>query len=51
MRKNDITLNISKSITKIFDHRLDVIEEHNLGTFETILGFWFLLLTQQTYFF
>ena len=28
-KKNDITLNISKNFTKIFDHRIDVIEEHN----------------------
>ena len=27
--KDDITLNISKTFTTIFDHRLDVIEEHN----------------------
>ena len=28
-KRNDITLNISKNFTKIFDHWLDVIEEHN----------------------
>ena len=28
-KKNDITLNISKNFAKIFDHRIDVIEEHN----------------------
>ena len=28
-KKNGITLNISKNSAKIFDHWLDVIEEHN----------------------
>ena len=28
-KKNDITLNISKNFTNIFDHRIDVIEENN----------------------
>ena len=28
-KKNDITLNISKNSATIFDHRIDVIEEHN----------------------
>ena len=29
-----------KKNSPIFDHRLDVIDKHNEGTFETILGFW-----------
>ena len=29
MKKNDVTLNISKNFTTIFDQQLDVIEEHN----------------------
>ena len=28
-KKYDTTLNITKNFTAIFDHRLDVIEEHN----------------------
>ena len=28
-KKSDITLNISKNFTTIFDHQLDVTEEHN----------------------
>ena len=39
-KKNDITLSISKNFATIFDHRLDLIEAHNEGTFEAILGFW-----------
>ena len=40
-----------KKNSPIFDHRLDVIDKHNEGTFETILGFWIFFLTQQAYFF
>ena len=46
-KKKDITLSISKNFATIFDHQLDLIEEHNEGTFETILGFWIFFLTQQ----
>ena len=33
-KKNDISLNISKNSTTIFDHQLDLINVHNEGTFE-----------------
>ena len=29
MKKSDVTSNISKNVTTILDHRLDVSEEHN----------------------
>ena len=29
MKKKDISLNISKTFATIFDHRLDLIKEHN----------------------
>ena len=45
--KKGITLSISKYLETHFDHQFDVIEAHNKGTFETVLGSWIFFLTQQ----
>ena len=51
IKKLYITFNISKKFSPTFDHRLDVIDKHNEGTFETILGFWIFLPYPASLFF